>query len=108
MAGAGPAAEVSAVEVEQMPLRGSLASSSVADEASSPSGRLARVRGAGRPASREQGMHELLLQFGVVACELDQALFQFAGFFFQAQLEAFHPMDPVVDVIAFQVVKIGA
>lgn len=50
-------------------------------------------------------MHELLLQFGVVARELDQALFQFAGFFFQAQLrEAFHPMDPVVDVIAFQVV----
>ncbi len=48
-------------------------------------------------------MHELLLQFGVVARELDQALFQFAGFFFQAQLrEAFHPMDPVVDVIAFR------
>ncbi len=103
--GRGPRhAEVSAVEVEQMPLRGSLASSSVADESSSPSGRLARVRGqaTGIP---EQGMHELLLQFGVVARELDQALFQFAGFFFQAQLrEAFHPMDPVVDVIAFQVV----
>ncbi len=42
---------------------------------------------------------------GSLRVRLDQALFQFAGFFFQAQLrEAFHPMDPVVDVIAFQVV----
>ena len=50
-------------------------------------------------------MKKFTLQLRIVAREFDQALFQFAGFFFQPQFrQAFDPMYPLVDVVTLQVV----